>query len=94
MTYVNCGFYDGEWKNGDRNGRGKFTWSDGDVYDGEWKDGEAAQQDPAPAVNKQPPDHFCDMSFSMELMVDPVMAADGFTYERASIEKWLVNHNT
>jgi hypothetical protein len=79
-----------------------MTWLDGSVYDGEWKDGEAAQpsvaklaqQDPAPAVNKQPPDHFCDMSFSMELMVDPVMAAYGFTYERASIEKWLVNHNT
>jgi hypothetical protein len=29
-----------------------------------------------------------------EVMVDPVMASDGFTYERRSIERWLTEHNT
>ena len=31
--------YDGEWKDGKRNGRGVYTWANGDRYDGEWKDG-------------------------------------------------------
>jgi hypothetical protein len=30
--------YDGEWKDGLKNGRGKNTFSNGEVYDGEWKD--------------------------------------------------------
>ena len=30
----------GEWKNGERNGYGTFTWSDGSKYVGEYKDGE------------------------------------------------------
>jgi hypothetical protein len=30
--------YDGEWKDGLKNGRGKNTFPDGSVYDGEWKD--------------------------------------------------------
>eukprot|EP00743_Colponemidia_sp_Colp-15_P015411 GILK01018529.1.p1 GENE.GILK01018529.1~~GILK01018529.1.p1 ORF type:complete len:347 (+),score=48.33 GILK01018529.1:72-1043(+) len=29
-----------------------------------------------------------------ELMQDPVVAADGFTYERWAIEKWLKHHDT
>jgi hypothetical protein len=28
------------------------------------------------------------------LMLDPVMAPDGFTYERAAIEDWLSVHGT
>ena len=28
------------------------------------------------------------------VMVDPVVAADGFTYEREAIERWLENHNS
>ena len=31
---------------------------------------------------------------SHELMVDPVLAADGKTYERTEIERWLENHDT
>ncbi len=30
-----------------------------------------------------------DLHYSQELMEDPVMAADGFTYERAAIGDWL-----
>jgi hypothetical protein len=48
---------------------------------------------PSPVVNKQPPKHFRDMAFSEELMVDPVIAADGYVYERASIVWWLERHN-
>ncbi len=29
-----------------------------------------------------------------EIMVDPVVAADGHTYERKAIEAWLRNNNT
>jgi hypothetical protein len=29
----------GEVKDGEMNGKGKITWSVGDVYEGEWKDG-------------------------------------------------------
>jgi hypothetical protein len=31
---------------------------------------------------------------SHDIMIDPVMAADGFTYERNNIELWLQSHNT
>lgn len=30
--------------------------------------------------------------FSQQIIVDPVVAADGFTYERANIEQWLTTH--
>ena len=29
-----------------------------------------------------------------EIMLNPVVAADGHTYERAQIEMWLTNHTT
>jgi len=31
--------YEGEWKSGIMNGKGKRTWPNGNTYDGEWKDG-------------------------------------------------------
>eukprot|EP00005_Dracoamoeba_jomungandri_P002437 CAMPEP_0174253550 /NCGR_PEP_ID=MMETSP0439-20130205/2918_1 /TAXON_ID=0 /ORGANISM="Stereomyxa ramosa, Strain Chinc5" /LENGTH=248 /DNA_ID=CAMNT_0015334633 /DNA_START=75 /DNA_END=821 /DNA_ORIENTATION=- len=31
---------------------------------------------------------------SLELMTDPVLAEDGHTYDRASIEQWFTTHNT
>lgn len=34
----------------------------------------------------------CPISYSV--MVDPVIAEDGHTYERKSIETWLISHNT
>ena len=30
--------YEGQWKNGSRNGVGKQYWEDGCIYKGEWKD--------------------------------------------------------
>jgi len=35
-----------------------------------------------------------DCQITVELMQDPVCTADGHTYERAAIEKWLVGHDT
>ena len=29
--------YDGEWKAGNKEGRGVYKYASGDVYDGEWK---------------------------------------------------------
>ena len=34
------------------------------------------------------------MTFSCDIMDDPVVAADGFTYERAAITQWLASHST
>lgn len=31
--------YTGEWKDGERNGQGIYTWHDGDTYAGKWKEG-------------------------------------------------------
>jgi hypothetical protein len=41
----------------------------------------------APVEAPPPDDFFCPVS--LDLMVDPVTAADGYTYERASIERWI-----
>ena len=32
--------YEGEWKEGEKDGQGTHTWSSGNVYEGEWKGGE------------------------------------------------------
>ena len=42
----------------------------------------------------RPPDDLCDMAFSCELMDDPVVAADGYTYNRKQITLWFASHNT
>jgi len=39
--------------------------------------------------NDTAPEEYCDMIFTSELMNDPVVAEDGFTYERSAIEKWF-----
>ena len=39
------------------------------------------------------PSEFC-CPLSLEVMKDPVVAADGVTYERAQIERWLLEHDT
>ena len=39
-----------------------------------------------------PNEFYCPITFC--LMQDPVIATDGYTYEREAIEQWLVNHNT
>jgi len=41
------------------------------------------------------PTEFTDQYFTMELLQDPVFAADGFTYERSSMQQWLaLGHTT
>jgi len=30
--------YEGEWRDGKRNGKGTNTWPDGNKYEGDWKD--------------------------------------------------------
>ena len=39
------------------------------------------------------PDALC-CPISMEIMRDPVISADGHTYERAEIESWFANNRT
>ena len=41
----------------------------------------------------EPPEHFV-CPISSDLMVDPVMCADGHCYDRAYIEAWLADHDT
>ena len=41
----------------------------------------------------RPPDDLCDMAFSCEIMHDPVVAADGYTYNRREITLWFEKHN-
>jgi hypothetical protein len=41
---------------------------------------------------ERPTEHMC--AISQEPMVNPVLAADGFTYERSQIEEWLKNRRT
>lgn len=38
-------------------------------------------------MDSAPPDYLCPVT--LELMEDPVVAADGFTYDRSSIQRWL-----
>ena len=52
----------------------------------------AAEDAPAPE-SKQIPERLC-CPISLELMVRPVIAADGHTYDRSSIEDWLARGNT
>ena len=33
-------------------------------------------------------------SITQELLVEPVIAVDGMTYERSEIEQWFLNHDT
>ena len=40
MIYTNGSVYDGQWKEGEKHGKGKMEYDDGDIYDGEWKEGE------------------------------------------------------
>ena len=52
----------------------------------------ATEDTPAPE-SKQIPERLC-CPISLELMVRPVIAADGHTYDRSSIEDWLARGNT
>ena len=48
---------------------------------------------PAPPDPGEVPENFC-CPISMELMAQPVFAADGFTYDRHAIEAWLARGKT
>lgn len=37
MTYPDGKKYDGQWKDGNYDGKGLLTYPDGSSYDGEWK---------------------------------------------------------
>lgn len=52
----------------------------------------AASQRPAPLECEAPEEFFCPIT--QEVMHEPVFACDGHTYERAAIEKWLLQKQT
>ncbi len=45
-----------------------------------------------PKDNQIPAKYLC--SITGQIMIDPVMAGDGYTYEREAIEQWLQTHDT
>ena len=45
-----------------------------------------------PHENQIPVEYLDPITF--EIMKDPVITADGYTYDRSTIEKWFVNHET
>ena len=47
---------------------------------------------PTAAAMEAPVDFFCPIT--QEMMVDPVICADGHSYERAAISQWLSSHAT
>eukprot|EP00286_Rhodomonas_abbreviata_P005579 CAMPEP_0181337390 /NCGR_PEP_ID=MMETSP1101-20121128/27985_1 /TAXON_ID=46948 /ORGANISM="Rhodomonas abbreviata, Strain Caron Lab Isolate" /LENGTH=302 /DNA_ID=CAMNT_0023447865 /DNA_START=21 /DNA_END=929 /DNA_ORIENTATION=- len=52
----------------------------------------AEPKDVSPSMDQLEQTFTC--SISSEVMTDPVFTADGHTYEREYIERWLINHNT
>ena len=52
----------------------------------------AAERICASAQDGSPPEFLCPIT--MEAMTDPVFAADGHVYDRASIESFLETHDT
>ena len=39
LIHYDYGVYDGEWRDGDKNGTGTMTWTDGDCYVGQFLEG-------------------------------------------------------
>lgn len=78
---------EGQWMSGlgSAAGPGEEDWGDAMLVDGE----EVAHddEDSAPPLPQE-----CVCPISHELFSDPVLAADGFTYERRCIEVWLHRH--
>jgi hypothetical protein len=54
----------------------------------------ARRHTPLPSLTLLVSDELKDMAFDCTLMDDPVVAADGHTYNRAQIELWLTQHDT
>jgi hypothetical protein len=53
----------------------------------------ARARDSALELERGIPEHLT-CPITLEIMRDPVIAADGHTYERANIEEWLATHDT
>jgi hypothetical protein len=47
-----------------------------------------------PDADDDAPEEFKDMAFEATIMRDPVVATDGYTYDRSSIEHWFREHAT
>merc|ERR1711939_680793 len=43
------------------------------------------------SIKSIPDEYICPIT--LDIMIDPVMAMDGFTYERSEIEDWFKNGN-
>ena len=52
----------------------------------------AAERPPSVEEEEPPDDFICPIT--TEVMSDPVMAADGHSYERKQIERWLATKST
>ena len=52
----------------------------------------AAERPPSVEEEEPPDDFICPIT--TELMIDPVMAADGHAYERTAMERWLATKST
>ena len=68
----------------------------GQADDAEAESDEEEEEEQPPAVEalpSGPPDEYC-CPISLEIMEDPVIAADEFTYERDEIEAWLKKSRT
>ena len=52
----------------------------------------AAERPPLVEDEEPPADFICPIT--TEIMSDPVMAADGHSYERSAIERWLATKST
>jgi hypothetical protein len=92
--------YDGNWKNDLKHGRGIYTTSNNEVFIETWVQGVRQTQEkiaqkstskhPGSAAVAQieiPNEYICPIS--LEIMRDPVITADGQTYERVQIEEWF-----
>ena len=45
ISELNGLVYEGEWKDGQRHGRGTRTYANGGVYEGEYKDGQRQEEE-------------------------------------------------
>ena len=61
------------------------TLHEDSIYDSILADDETS----APPTSVIPPEYLC--SLTKQLMIDPVICADGETYEKSVIEKWIAN---
>lgn len=87
----------------ERNPKPGTRGSVANIPDDPWEIGDTQKPEPRGPHRRSPPavpqvpntpgrNQFC-CPLTNKLMVDPVVAADGFTYERSAIEGWLAQNN-